>query len=100
LEEGDAGVSSPWQRLTIDPYSVEFQDPRVDRLQLATLASAAGGRLIDPGAFEAWADELDLQRRRVLLSGRTDLGASLWLLLPLLGALSIEWAWRKRTGLI
>jgi hypothetical protein len=100
LEEGDTGVSSSWQRLTIDPYSVEFQDPRVDRLQLATLASTTGGRLVDSGEFEAWADELDLQRRRVLLSGRTDLGASLWLLLPLLGVLSAEWAWRKRTGLI
>lgn len=100
LEENSGSLSSPWQRLTVDPFSVEFQDPRVDRLQLASLARATGGELVTPDGFEEWARGLDLSRREVLLTGRIDLGARLWLLLPLLFLLSAEWALRKRAGLI
>jgi hypothetical protein len=100
LEEDSGSLSSPWQRLTIDPFSVEYQDPRVDRLQLASLANATGGDLIGPGDFDAWARSLDLSRRESVLTGRIDLGSRFWLLIPLLFFLSLEWALRKRAGLI
>ena len=100
LEEDSGSLSSPWQRLTVDPFSVEYQDPRVDRLQLASLASATGGQLIGPADFDGWARSLDLSRREAVLTGRIDLGSRFWLLIPLLLFLSVEWAVRKRAGLI
>jgi len=100
VEEDSGSLSSPWQRLTVDPFSVEYQDPRVDRLQLASLTTATGGELIGRGDFEEWARSLDLSRRESVLTGRIDLGSRFWLLIPLLLFLSVEWAVRKRVGLI
>ena len=93
-------LSSTWQPLTVDPFSVEYQDPRVDRLRLGAIARATGGGLLDPGDFESWARSLDLSRREQLLTGRIDLGSRFWLLIPLLAFLSAEWILRKRAGLI
>lgn len=100
LEEDSGTLSSDWERLTVDPFSVEFRDPRVDRLQLASIARATGGGLLEPTALEAWASQLDLSDRERVLTGRIDLGARIWLLAPLLLFLSVEWALRKRAGLI
>ena len=100
LEENSSTLSSDWEPLTVDPFSVEYQDPRVDRLQLSSVARATGGEALGPGEFADWARALDLSRRERILSGRIDLGSRLWLLLPLLGFLSVEWTLRKRAGLI
>jgi hypothetical protein len=100
LEENSASLSSSWEPLTVDPFSVEYQDPRVDRLRLGSVARATGGEPLVPGEFTEWARSLDLSRRERILSGRIDLGSQFWLLLPLLGFLSVEWALRKRAGLI
>jgi hypothetical protein len=79
---------------------VEFRDPRVDRLRLASLARATGGDLLDERDLGEWARSLDLDQRQRISTGRIDLGSRLWLLLPLLAFLSAEWALRKRVGLI
>jgi len=100
LEDEAGSLETDWQPLTVDPFSVEFRDPRVDRPRLAALARATGGALIDDDDFEAWAQGLNLSRREVVLTGRVDLGAGFWLLVPLLVLLSLEWALRKRVGLI
>jgi hypothetical protein len=100
LEENSATLHSDWEPMTVDAFSVEFRDPRVDRLRLASLARATGGDLLDEQDFRTWARELDLSQRERVSTGRIDLGARLWLLLPLLALLSVEWALRKRAGLI
>lgn len=91
---------SDWQPLLVDPYSVEFRDPKVDRAALAALAERTGGELLGPSELAEWARELELEPSRRLLTGRLDLWASPWLLVPLLGILALEWAVRKRSGLI
>lgn len=92
--------SSPWQPLLVDPYSVEYRDPGVDRAALAALARRTGGDLLRSDALASWARELELEPSRRVLTGRLDLWASPWLLLPLLGILAVEWGLRKRVGLI
>jgi hypothetical protein len=100
LEENSASLHTAWEPLTVDAFSVEFRDPRVDRLRLASLSRATGGDLIGEEDFAAWVSSLDLSVRERVLTGRIDLGSRLWLLLPLLAFLSAEWAVRKRVGLI
>jgi hypothetical protein len=100
LEENSTSLHSAWEPLTVDAFSVEFRDPRVDRLRMASLARATGGDVLVEGDFEDWARSLELSERRRVSTGRIDLGSRLWLLLPLLAFLSAEWAVRKRAGLI
>jgi hypothetical protein len=100
LEENSASLHTAWEPLTVDAFSVEFRDPRVDRLRLASLSRATGGDLIEEEDFAPWVSSLDLSVRERVLTGRVDLGSRLWLLLPLLAFLSAEWAVRKRVGLI
>ena len=91
---------SDWQPLTVDPYSVEFRNPGVDRASLASLANRTGGRLLRAERLDDWTGSVGLEEERRVLEGRLDLWASPWLLLPLLGALALEWILRKRWGLI
>jgi hypothetical protein len=100
LEENSSSLHSSWEPLTVDAYSVEFRDPRVDRLRLASLARATGGDLLSGPDLAPWARSLELDQRQRISTGRIDLGSRLWLLIPLLGFLSVEWALRKRAGLI
>jgi hypothetical protein len=101
LEEGeDERVVSRWHDLVIDPNSVEFRDPRVDIASLAAIASATGGRLLGHDELETWAEGLDLRALERTLTARLDLWGSIWLFLPLLGLLALEWALRKRWGLV
>jgi hypothetical protein len=100
LEEGEDRVESDWLALTIDPYSVEFRRPDVDLAALREIAARTGGRMLRPHEIGAWAAGLGLRPREATLTGRLDLWASLWLFLPLLGVLSLEWVLRKRWGLI
>ncbi len=100
LEEDDHSLSTPWQRLAVDPYSVEYRAPGLDRAALAELARRTGGRLLSPEEFAPWAASLPLPSQERVLTGRLDLWASWWLLLPWLALLSAEWALRKRWGLL
>lgn len=100
LEDGEERVVSEWKDLVVDPYSVEFQHPRVDRASLQRIAETTGGAVVDRAGLASWARDLDLVARETVVTARIDLWGSLWLFLPLLGLLSTEWALRKRWGLI
>jgi hypothetical protein len=100
LEEGDGRVVSLWQPLVVDPYSIEFQDPGADVAALGDIARQTGGRLLAGDELEDWAADIELVTRQATLSGRIDLWSSLWLFLPLLSLLTLEWSLRKRWGLI
>ena len=100
MEDGSGTQRSAWQTLTVDAYSVEFRDPGVDRAALTALSRRTGGALLEADAAVEWAAGHPLPVRETVLAGRLDLWASPWLLLPLLGLLGLEWALRKRWGLI
>ena len=100
VEDDGSTLVSAWQPLTVDPYSVEYRDPAVDRGALAALSRRTGGQTLEDVEAAAWAASVPLPDRQTVLAGRLDLWASPWLLLPLLGLLALEWALRKRWGLI
>jgi len=100
LEDGDDRITSDWKDLVVDPFSVEFQDPRVDRSALQRIAETTGGRLLERRDLAAWAAGLDLVARETVVTARIDLWGSLWLFGPLLLLLCAEWSLRKRWGLI
>jgi hypothetical protein len=101
LEERGERLTSPWQSLVVDPYSVEYQRPGVDRASLQRMARVTGGRLLD-GSLEAdaWSEDVSLSPKSTVRTSRFALWSSLPLFLAFLALLSLEWILRKRWGLI
>jgi len=100
LEERGGRIVSPWRSLTIDPYSVEFQRPGVDAAALAALARSTGGRRLTADELQEWADRVPLSPETRTRIRRIPLWASLGLFLSLIVSLSLEWALRRRWGMI
>ena len=83
----------------VDRWSLEESPALPDSASLGALASATGGRLTRADDVTRWSRELEV---RSLGRGRTEsvrLWESPWMFAVVVGALSLEWAWRRRRGL-
>jgi hypothetical protein len=83
----------------VDRWSLEEAQSVPDSLGLAQLAQAAGGRSAEARGVGSWAAALPA---RELARGRREsqhLWESPWVFALIVGALSIEWGWRRRRGL-
>lgn len=93
-ELGRAGTE-----LAVDRWSLEEAEAAPDSAAMEQLARATGGRSTGAGAIGAWAGSLPT---RELARGRREtrrLWESPWVFAAIVGALSLEWGWRRRRGL-
>jgi hypothetical protein len=85
--------------LAMDRWSLEEARTLPDSATLAAVANATGGRVTPVGEAARWARRLET---RALARGRSEsarLWESPWVFAVVIGALSVEWAWRRRRGL-
>ncbi len=83
----------------VDTWSLEQARTLPDSATLATLARASGGRMGVARDAARWARGLPT---RALARSRTEsvrLWESPWVFALVVGALSVEWAWRRKRGL-
>jgi hypothetical protein len=83
----------------VDRWSLEDAHPEPDSASLAAVSAAAGGRVTRAADVAAWARRLPA---RALAPGRVEtvhLWESPWVFAFAVGALGLEWAWRRRRGL-
>jgi hypothetical protein len=84
----------------VESLALERQKPELDETLLKRMAAAGGGRYYVPTAIDAWVKSLSDRP----LSVRNEQEVELWdrplLLFILIGALSLEWIVRKRSGLL
>ena len=83
----------------VDRWSLEEARTQPDSLTMAAIAQATGGRVASAAHVARWARALPT---RALALGRSEslrLWESPWVFGVVVGALSIEWLWRRRRGL-
>lgn len=83
----------------VDRWSLEEARAEPDSAGLAAITAAGGGRIAQASEASRWARRLE---PRALARARTEsvrLWESPWVFAVVVGALSLEWAWRRRRGL-
>ena len=83
----------------VDRWSLEEARTPPDSATLAAVAAATGGLVAPASGVSRWARSLPT---RALALGRSEslrLWESPWVFAAVVGALSIEWLWRRRRGL-
>ena len=96
---GGQEVGSSTSEFAVDRWSLEEARTEPDSATMAAVAGAGGGRLVSASDRGRAIRALPI---RALAHARTEsvrLWESPWLFALVVGALSIEWAWRRRRGL-
>lgn len=83
----------------VDRWSLEEARTQPDSATLAAMAGASGGQVTGARDVGRWARGLETRNLARGRSESTRLWESPWVFAFVVGALSIEWAWRRRRGL-
>lgn len=82
-------------QIVIESFTLEEFDRSGNPAELIALASGSGGAYFRYHQFGEAMDALDLKKTRVSISSDTTVWNSIWLLIVILSALSLEWVLRK-----
>jgi hypothetical protein len=96
---GGSGLGRASSEFGVDAWSLEEARTLPDSVTLAAMSLASGGRVSGAEDVRSWARSLTT---RALTRGRTEsarLWESPWAFGAIVGALSVEWIWRRRRGL-
>jgi uncharacterized membrane protein len=94
---GTGPVASAW--LLVGGVDREMADPRLDMRALERVATASGGRVIDPGEVSSLVGYLTAATPLAIQRVQRDLWHSGWVLAVLLTLLTGEWTLRRWWGL-
>jgi hypothetical protein len=84
----------------VDRWTLEALRAQPDSASMAAIAAASGGRMGVASAAGRWARSLDARTLVRSRTASTRLWESPWLFALVVGMLSVEWAWRRRRGLM
>ncbi|HEY3215449.1 MAG TPA: hypothetical protein VGK93_03055 [Candidatus Eisenbacteria bacterium] len=83
----------------VDRWSLEEARTEPDSAALSAVAAATGGRITQVSQVARWARSLATRSIGRAPTRSIRLWESPWVFAALVGALSLEWAWRRRRGL-
>jgi hypothetical protein len=83
----------------VDRWSLEEARTEPDSAALSAVATATGGRITEVSQVARWARSLATRSIGRAPTRSIRLWESPWVFAALVGALSLEWAWRRRRGL-
>jgi len=96
---GGREVGRAESEFAVDRWSLEDAHAEPDSLTLAAIASAANGRVGDAADAASWARRFEPGTLARVRTESVRLWESPWLFAFVVGALGLEWAWRRRRGL-
>ena len=95
---GDLGTGTG--HFTVGRYSLEYETVRMRAEMLGDIATRSGGQYARPSGLAAALDSVVLAPEPVVTHHRIGLWGQQWPLLALVGLLVIEWAVRRRLGMV
>ncbi len=96
---GGGELARATSQLAVDRWSLEDARTQPDSASLASLARASGGRVARARGLPGWARTLETRGLGRASTESLRLWESPWVFAVVVGALSLEWAWRRRRGL-
>jgi len=87
-------------RFTVGRYSLEFENVRMREELLRDVADRSGGLFLTPETAPAFLETLTLPEQPVTGTFRARLWGSSWPLYVLVALFSLEWAVRRRRGMV
>jgi len=96
---GGAALGRSRTEFAVDRWSLEDARTLPDSAAMAAMAAASGGAFVKAADADRWARTIGT---RALARGRVEslrLWESPWTFAIVVGALGLEWAWRRRRGL-
>lgn len=98
LDHADPGRAEG--RFTVGRYSLEYDDVRMNEELLRDVADNSGGSFLLPEAAPAFLDSLQLPEQPTTSTYRASLWGRRWPFFLLLGLFTLEWAVRRRRGMV
>lgn len=98
-QKGGTSLGRAASELAVDRWNLEEASTLPDSAALGAVAGASRGHVTNVAGLDAWARSYE---PRSLARGRsrsTRLWESPWVFGLIIGALSLEWAWRRKRGL-
>lgn len=86
--------------IDVDPSRGELAGTRIDHRNLARIAAATGGKVIDPADPGTWPDSADLPRVSIRQTQTLDLWNNFTLLFILCGLFGVDWLLRLLRGYV
>ncbi len=87
-------------RFSVEPFSIEFQNTRMNEILLQKMAQVTNGHYFTPQDYHTLPQYLNFPPKRFIESREWQLWNKLALLLVVIGLLSTEWLTRKKKGML
>jgi uncharacterized membrane protein len=99
VHAGDRTTTTAAVSLLVGGADSEMTDPRLNLRVLERVATASGGRMVQPGEMTALASQLRAAVPAALVAARRDLWHNGWSFGLIVALLALEWTLRRRWGL-
>ncbi|MBT3605572.1 MAG: hypothetical protein HN521_21115, partial [Candidatus Latescibacteria bacterium] len=87
-------------QFTVDRYSLEYETVRMNAELLKAVASSSGGQFLQPAELDDALESLDFAPEPIEVTYLGRLWGQQWPLWVLVGFFAIEWAVRRRRGMV
>jgi uncharacterized membrane protein len=99
VHAGDRTSTTAAVSLLVGGADSEMTDPRLNLRVLERVATASGGRMVQPGEMTALASQLRAAVPAAVVAARRDLWHNGWSFCLIVTLLALEWTLRRRWGL-
>ncbi|OPX21357.1 MAG: hypothetical protein B1H02_07780, partial [Candidatus Latescibacteria bacterium 4484_107] len=97
---GERRIGEAGGAFTVGPYSLEFENTKMNEPLLRRIAYRSGGAFYTPDTFGAILEEVDLEKKQVAHLHKIRLWDGWGLFAALIALLCAEWTIRRRWGMI
>lgn len=97
---GDVLIGEDTGKFSVEPFSLEFQNTRMEAANLQKIAAMTGGHYFTINDFQRLSEFIKFPPKKIIIEREWELWNKISLLVALLIFLSTEWFVRKKKGML